>query len=345
MTCLAATLHDPDGRLLPALDRQADHLVGYEAVAVAATPQTDPRLLARLRQLGVLVVPGEARVGVSRRTALRAARGAAGGDVLACDFDRWLHWSGRFPEELAGVPGRLRRRRPAPWYACLGRTARAFASHPPVQRVAERATNRVLSLLAGRRLDAVAGACWLSAEGAELILQRSVEPTNATDLEWPALVLRVDSRRLAALACEGLEFETAGFHGDEVAAAGGEAAWIRERYERPEVWRDRLRLAADSAAAACRVLGDGADLHPSASGQGQPRPRSSALDPSGPPREVGERGEPPGGGDVTVRWEFGFGRSSPLADGSTGTGPPHDAAPAEAAGRSATATESSTGSG
>ena len=128
------------------------------------------------------------------------------------------------------------------------------AEHPPVQRVAEGATNRALSLLVGRRLDATAGACWLAREGAELVLRESIEATNATDLEWPALVHRSDPRRLAFVATEGLEFETAAFHPDEVAAAGGEAAWVRARYERPEVWLDRLRLAADSVAAACRVL-------------------------------------------------------------------------------------------
>jgi hypothetical protein len=125
-----------------------------------------------------------------------------------------------------------------------------------VQRSAERATNRALSLLAGRPLDAVAGACWLSGEGAALILRQSTEPTNATDLEWPALILRADPARLAFLRCEGLEFETAAFHLEEVAAAGGGAAWVRARYDQPEVWRDRLRLAADSVAAACRVLGE-----------------------------------------------------------------------------------------
>lgn len=254
MIRLAATLHDPEARLLPPLVERGDQLARYAAVAVAVTPETDPRLPALLRERGAVVVAGAGEVGAARRAAVEAAIELGDGDVLYCDFDRWLHWAGRFPEELATVPDQARRRRPRPWYACLGRTARAFASHPPVQRSAERATNRALSLLAGRRLDAVAGACWLSAEGAELILRESTEATNATDLEWPALILRANPARLAFVACEGLEFETAAFFPEEVVAAGGEAAWVRCRYDRPEVWRDRLRLAADSVAAACRVL-------------------------------------------------------------------------------------------
>lgn len=110
-------------------------------------------------------------------------------------------------------------------------------------------------MAARRRLDATAGACWLSREGAKLVLAGSTEQTKATDLEWPALILKEDRRRLGGVTLEGLEFETAEFHGPEVAAAGGIAAWLRLAYDRPEVWRDRLRLAADSVDALTRVLG------------------------------------------------------------------------------------------
>ena len=153
---------------------------------------------------------------------------------------------GRFPEELRGLPGRPRRAPPAaPWYACLGRTRRAFQTHPYVQRVAEGATNRA-SLALGRRLDATAGACWLDRSGAEIVLAGSVEETNATDLEWPALIYRGGGgggggggprARVAYVATEGLEFETAEFYAPEIAALGGREAWERAHYERPEVWR------------------------------------------------------------------------------------------------------------
>ena len=255
MTALAATLHDPEGRLLVALAARAGHLARYEGVYVAATATTAPAVADLLRSRGVVVLAGDERIGVARRAALGAAAGAGHADVLACDFDRWLHWAGRFPEELAAVPTRLARRRPAAWYACLGRTARAFATHPYVQRVAEAATNYALSLALGRRIDAVAGACWLSREGATLVLQASTEPTNATDGEWPALVFRADPRRLAYVATEGLEFETAEFFAPEIQAAGSTAAWVRSHYDHPGSWRNRLRLATNTVQAACDVLG------------------------------------------------------------------------------------------
>ena len=241
--------------MLSAFGRTAPRLSEYAGVHVIATEATCSRLITALRDQSVVVERGPAGcVGEARRGVLRSAVAQGFGAFFYCDFDRWLFWAERFPEELAKLPERVAARRPRHWYACLGRTARALASHPQVQRVAEGATNRALSLAIGRRIDATAGACWLSAEGAAIVLQESVEATNATDLEWPALIHRAAPQRLGALRCDGLAFETASFYGDEIAGAGSERAWIEGRYERTEVWSARLRLASESVAALQRVL-------------------------------------------------------------------------------------------
>ncbi|MGH2353677.1 MAG: hypothetical protein ACRDJN_18900, partial [Chloroflexota bacterium] len=235
-TALASTLHDPEGRLLAALRERGGALACYAGVYVAATDATERRVVEYLAAHGASVLGGKnEQVGTARRLAVQAGFDAGHQAFLYCDLDRWLHWAGRFPEELDSLPARLAARRPRPWYVCLGRTARAFRTHPYVQRVAEGATNRALSLALGRRVDATAGACWLSRDGASLILHHSSEPTNATDLEWPALIYRANPRRLAYVATEGLEFETAEFFAAEVQAAGDAAAWQRAHYERPEV--------------------------------------------------------------------------------------------------------------
>ena len=255
---LVATLHDPRGVALTLLDLEpvATALGTYPLVVVATTAATDTRLTSKLEQLGAHVVPG-GQAGESRR----AAQSAAGLDqpaYFSCDFDRWLHWARFWPDELAALPARVARlgsgTRISPWYVCLGRTARAFATHPAAQRLPETATNRALSTAAGRSLDAVAGAAWLTPEAAEIILAGSCETTAATDLEWAALILRHDPSRLRGLRCEGLEWETPDFHAAEIAAAGGLAAWTRATFDTPTMWAARLRLAAASGAALERVL-------------------------------------------------------------------------------------------
>jgi hypothetical protein len=253
-----ATLHDPQGIALTLLDLEpvATTLGTYPLVAVATTATTDARLTTKLEQLGVRVVPG-GQAGESRRAALIAVGGEQPA-YFSCDFDRWLHWAQFWPDELAVLPARVAQlgsgKRISPWYVCLGRTARAFATHPDTQRLPETATNRALSVAAGRPLDAVAGAAWLTPEAAEIVLAGSSEPTAATDLEWAALILRHDPGRLRGLRCEGLEWETPDFHATEITSAGGLAPWTRATFDTPTMWAARLRLAAASGAALERVL-------------------------------------------------------------------------------------------
>jgi hypothetical protein len=253
-----ATLHDPRGAALTSLELEAvtTTLRAYPLVVVAATPASDARVTSRLERLGARLVPG-GQAGEGRRAALTAA-GGEWPACFSCDFDRWLHWARFWPDELAALPARVARlgsgRGVSPWYVCLGRTARAFATHPAAQRLPETATNRALSAAAGRPLDAAAGAAWLTPEAAEIILAGSREPTAATDLEWPALILRQDPGRLRGLRCEGLEWETPDFHAAEINASGGLAAWTRAIFDTPAMWAARLRLAAASGAALERVL-------------------------------------------------------------------------------------------
>lgn len=252
---LISTLHDPGATLLHPLLERGPALAVYPAVYVSVTDATAPEVVATLRTFGVAVeIRPSGEAGTGRRHALRNAAADGHPAYVYCDFDRWLHWVARFPEELAGLPERVARLRSRPWYVCLGRTARAFATHPEVQRVAERATSRAFELVIGRPIDATAGCCWLTPEAAAIVAERSTERTMGTDLEWPALVWRAAPERLGMLRVEGLEFESAAFAGAAIAAAGSESAWRERVYGQPGMWHMRLQLAADSIAALNRVL-------------------------------------------------------------------------------------------
>jgi hypothetical protein len=253
---LAATLHDPDGRYLEHLRRTSAHLESYLGVVVAFTRGTSPAVIGHLQAAGARTLEVDSgQIGTARRAALHAARAASeSSPILSCDFDRWLHWASTYPDELRALPRLATAQRPDRTYVCIGRTRRAFTTHPQAQQWPEAATNHALSLVAGHAVDAVAGGTWLSPNGAEIVLRDSIEMTAATDLEWPALVLKCDPDGVGAIFVEGLEFETATFHQEDVLAAGGREEWIRLKYDRPDVWEQRLRLAVDSVAALNRVL-------------------------------------------------------------------------------------------
>jgi hypothetical protein len=250
-----STVHDPNAALLQPLLERGEALSSYPATYVSATDRTAPATVEALRRFGVRVeIRPTGEAGTGRRRSLINAALDGHPAYLYCDLDRWLHWVDRFPEELAGMPERVAQEAACAWYVCLGRTERAFATHPEVQQAAERATSRALELVIGCPIDATAGGCWLTPEAAGLVLAGSTETSMGTDLEWPALVWRRAPERLDMIRVEGLEFESAAFAEEAIAAAGSVDAWTKQVYQQPSMWQARLQLAADSIAALNRVL-------------------------------------------------------------------------------------------
>lgn len=252
MVALVSTLHDPDGRMVDATSRLYGRITNlYEGVAVVPTPTTSPRLLDALP--GAIVRPlaeSNGSIGVGRRHALRLGIESGAPHLHYCDFDRVLHWIERYPEELDSVIEAIQRHD----YLILGRTDRAFATHPRVQRDTEAITNHAFSLWYGKPVDVTAGSCGVSRQAAGLLLQRSTAPTNATDAEWPALVALSEGHLVGYLETEGLEFETPDYFRDEIARAGSLDAWLEERSRPLAAWIARTRLTLESLESALAVV-------------------------------------------------------------------------------------------
>jgi len=253
MVALVSTLHDPDGRMVQSTQQLLDGLKQlYEAIIVVPTPATSRRLLDTLP--GVVVetlAESNGCVGVGRRHALRLGIESGANHLHYCDFDRVLHWLGHYPTELASVLEQIVEND----YLILGRTDRAFHTHPRVQRDTETITNHGFSLWFGEEVDVSAGSCGVSRAVAELILKRSTAPTNATDAEWPALVRQAPGLKAGFLKTEGLEFETPDYFPEEIARAGSLEAWMEERSSSVDGWIARTRLALDSLEAMMAVAG------------------------------------------------------------------------------------------
>jgi hypothetical protein len=157
---------------------------------------------------------------------------------LLCDFDRALHWAEWFPDELAAVAVDA-----GFDFTVLGRTQRAFATHPAHQRETEALINRVFETVCGAAWDVTAGARSLSRPAAEALVAESTDDAISNDVTWP-LLLRARGRfSVGFTAVDGLEFETADRHADEVAAAGGLARWIESLDRDALRWAQRLELA------------------------------------------------------------------------------------------------------
>ena len=262
---LALTIHEPDDRLLPLLEAQLPALAArYAALVAHCSSQTHHSMLALLRAHGALVHvddqerPGILGIGEVRRQALRAGLEAGTTHIQLCDFDRALHWSARHAAELEQVAGSL------PHYdlLVLGRTHRAWATHPAYQTETEVLFNRVFFLATRLPWDLGAGCRGASRLAAERLLALSTDPTVGVDAEWPLLLLRAGTGsepalRLGYRACEGLEFETADRFGPEIEAAGSYAAWLARMEADPRHWAFRIQVADLIAAAIARHSGLG----------------------------------------------------------------------------------------
>jgi hypothetical protein len=243
---LAVTVHQPDDRLARLTAIQLPALVArYAALAAFCSRETHPAILDLLRHHGVSVTLDDGEpcginaIGDVRRATVRFGLQAGTSHLQICDFDRAIHWVANFPQELEAVIAGIR----GYDLLVLGRTERAWATHPPYQAETEPLFSKVFALATGLAWDVGAGSRGLSRRAAETLLRLSQEMTVGVDAEWPLLLLNREGYRVGHQRCEGLEFETADRFGAEIEAAGGYQAWEAEMDSDPRQWVFRLRVA------------------------------------------------------------------------------------------------------
>jgi hypothetical protein len=255
---LAVTVHQPDDRLARLTEIQLPALAArYASLTAFCSRETHPTILDLLRDQGVSVKldggePGGIDdIGGVRRATVSFGLQAGTSHLQMCDFDRAIHWVACYPQELEAVIADI----PNYDLLVLGRTDRAWATHPPYQAETEPLFNRVFALVSGLEWDVGAGSRGLSRPAAETLLRLSQEMTVGVDAEWPLLLLNQEGYCVGHRRCEGLEFETADRFASEIEAAGSYQAWEAEMDSDPRQWIFRLRIAMMIAEAALRYAG------------------------------------------------------------------------------------------
>lgn len=247
---LATTHHDPEGRLVDQMARMLPTLRRlFAQIAVHATDMTADEHMAALRDAGALIqrapAEGHALIGRARRGAVELGLRLDGAHMLFCDLDRALHWAEFHPAELEQTVAWLR----GSDFAVLGRTPRAFASHPQTQRDTEAIVNHVFARASGVAWDITAAARGLSRRAAQAIVERCDEASVGTDAAWPLFLMREGGLSLAYRETEGLEFETPDRYGDQIAALGGYDTWLARLDGDIREWALRLEIARAEVAA------------------------------------------------------------------------------------------------
>lgn len=259
MSTIAAivTVHDPDDRLRVLTERHLPEISplyhSFIARCSTATADATRRLLTRYgidAQCDTGLPEGAEHMGLIRLAAVRAGLQTEAEYLHLCDFDRLLHWQMAYPEELRSILAEIARSD----LTVLGRTARAFETHPVCQIETERLANRVFELTTGQAWDIAGGSRGLSRRAGERLLAQSGEAHFGVDAEWPILLRAAPGFRVTYRACEGLEFETPDRFADEVAAAGSVQHWIAQMDGSATEWTRRLQFAWWTAEAATRTV-------------------------------------------------------------------------------------------
>jgi hypothetical protein len=200
--CLLCAVHDPDAATLPFIRRAVPTLKRiYSAMYVAVSDETVPEVTRELKQSGFAtqVVPKTGAAN-ARRDAVRLASTTSCEYFHYCDLDRILTGALNYPDELRQVHDEIIQHD----YTILGRTERAFHTHPESWVRTEEITNQICSLELGFGVDITAGSCGFSRPSLHLILQYSVSPM--TDAEWPMIIWRIGRGSVGYHEVEGLEY-------------------------------------------------------------------------------------------------------------------------------------------
>ncbi len=246
---LAMVHHDPDGRMIAQAERVLPAVTGmFSGIAIRATDATPLAALAPWQRAGARIrtAPSSTHhfLGQARRDAVALGLELPGDVLLFCDLDRLIHWAEYYPDELAATMKRLGDAD----FTVLGRTARAFASHPLTQTTTEAIVNEVFGRMSGRRWDVTAAARGMRRPAAEAIVTGYTDNGIGSDTGWPMFVAQAGFQ-LTYIETEGLEFETPDRYGDEIAAAGGLAAWLEQSADHVQEWLLRLEIAHAELAA------------------------------------------------------------------------------------------------
>jgi len=244
---LAMLYHDPDGKLRDQIDRSAPLLTDiFSDIAICASVVANPSALHRWREAGALIdqetaddTPAYQRLGRARRRAVKLALDHQTSHILYVDGDRVLHWVEHYPDELRRMATAILDHD----FTVLGRTARAFASHPGVQRDTEGIVNKVFARATGLQWDVGSGSRGLSRRAIEAIDAHCPDDTISVDVTWPLCLRKLGGYRLGYVLAEGLEFETGDGYDHQRAETNDYHHWLDNLDNDPQRWAFRLRLA------------------------------------------------------------------------------------------------------
>jgi hypothetical protein len=199
---LICVTHDPAGKNIRLVKKLGSFLNEiYNSMFITVSEETNKDLIDELEKnsFKIKIIPKKGAAH-ARREVLKFGLTDSTDHFHYCDFDRLLTWADRHRNELKSIVDEITSQD----YLILGRTERAFITHPIEWIETEKITNKIFSLELGQEADVTAGSCGFSRQSAQLISDNSKD--KMTDAEWPMIVHRIGKMKVGYKAVEGLEY-------------------------------------------------------------------------------------------------------------------------------------------
>ena len=161
--------------------------------------------------------------------------------ILYIDFDRLIHWASSFPDELTNT---LKNNSDVE-YLHIGRTSRAFETHPLTQRETESIINDFVSKILGfPETRDIISVCYLFTKelGEKLIKIKNNTKTGFYST-WP-IILWKNASTNRYIEVEGHEWETPDKFLKEITKIGYEE-WVK-KFQTSDEWKKRVRFLHDA---------------------------------------------------------------------------------------------------
>ncbi len=240
---LSSTLHDPELKFMKLMNPILPKIETlFKERIVCCTPSTREEVLNFLKAEGFKVVVGNSmdQVGnykLAIQTSLKYISNSKTQKIFYIDFDRLIHWLDTYPEELSNL---IRNNTEAD-YLHIGRTSRAFETHPPTQKETEGIINEIGSKILGfsEKRDIISVCFLISNKLGEQIIKMKNTTIMGFYSSWPIIFWNIaGSKRY--IEVEGLEWETPDQFRDEIDELGYEK-WLL-KFQSAKEWRKRLKL-------------------------------------------------------------------------------------------------------
>jgi hypothetical protein len=243
---VASTIHEPENRLKRYLDKAMpliDEL--FTEKCICYTAPTNKELVQYLKEHGFKTTESETMRQVDTYTqVIRTAKDLINKPTLEfifyIDFDRLIHWVLNFPKELEKIFINFKGQE----FFHIGRSKRAFGTHPPTQRKTEHIINKIGSKTIGfPEIRDIISVCFIiNKRLAERIIETEHITTTGFYSTWPLLFWRWAETK-DYIEVGGLEWETPDKYDSEIKEHGYDS-WL-EHFQSQQEWIKRVEMLED----------------------------------------------------------------------------------------------------